>query len=70
MTNWINSIGYPKQTALIKWIENWDKDFTDINEMEKKLQSDIVEVIEADVRTEEVSKALYDIIEKIQNNFK
>ena len=70
LTNWIKSIGYPKQTALIKRIENWDMDFTDINEMEKKLQSDIVEVIEADVRTEEVSKALYDIIEKIQNNFK
>ena len=44
--------------------------FTNINEMEKKLQSDIVEVIDEDVRTEEISKALYDLIEKIQNNFK
>ena len=70
MTDWIKSIGYPKQASLIERLENWDMGFTDINEMEKKLQSDIVEVIDEDVRTEEISKALYDLIKKIQNNFK
>jgi len=66
----IISVGAPKQKDVETELRNWEKDFLDVEKVERAFQSKIIKILRKDEKIQELGKQLNKLANSISKNSK